>query len=435
MVAIKHKLLSESLRANIGSIGCCVSDFLIEANNQPYSIKHIRNLHIRASGQLTFCPKHKETIVTSRGHWSRKHRQSGSYRRLVNRVLEQIDGSKRFTNSELESFVNELKSIYLGGEFRVIEGDKIPYWYNWKSYNNASPTGSPLSWGNGTLDKSCMRHKGCNHFFDLYINNPDKVKLLVFVNDSAKLLGRALLWYPNNETILMDRIYGNDVTIAKFKKYAKENRILHKLGQSKKCTSKWVDTGGMIINKYFEIEMDHKGMLHAPCMDTFKFSDGKRITNKKLKKRLKHIFNKDDGWIEEYGWDDINDHYTIKKYLKLVDSGSKKGLHTCSSETLEIRGKTYYRHDPLIFYDVEHKPFIHGDWVYIETPLGWAHKDNAFTCSHDGLNYPIESSGNVYQFFVNNISVYTGNYISYLLTNIAGKTSKPKIQLKLFDFD
>jgi hypothetical protein len=117
----------------------------------------------------------------------------------------------------VEKKVNLYKAAYNGiidkkSEFRIVSGDEIYHWYDERSYQE----------GVGTLNKSCMRDK--LERLSLYTNNPDKVSLLILVNDENKLVGRALIWnvdYP--KLTYMDRtytVYQEDV--HRFEEYARQ---------------------------------------------------------------------------------------------------------------------------------------------------------------------------------------------------------------------
>ena len=145
----------------------------------------------------------------------------------IGRFIYRIFGDK-FPQKEIEDFVNSYKALLkhksLYRNFKIIEGDAIKKWYLSENY-------SPGEGGN--LSKSCMRHRFAQTFFDIYTKNPDKVKLLILLDDTKKLiLGRALLWYLDipKGVVLMDRIYySEDHILNMFVNYAIKNEWYYKI--------------------------------------------------------------------------------------------------------------------------------------------------------------------------------------------------------------
>jgi hypothetical protein len=132
-----------------------------------------------------------------------------------------------FSNKEIESFVNQYKAeIRNDLIFKIVDG------YDIKKYYSVDFTSE-----DGTIGMSCMRHNRCNDYFDIYCENPGKIKLLILFKKSDntiklpqknKIIGRALLWKSVNlKIILMDKIYtSNYLYNYSFRKYAKDNNIV-----------------------------------------------------------------------------------------------------------------------------------------------------------------------------------------------------------------
>jgi hypothetical protein len=123
---------------------------------------------------------------------------------------------------DYEDFVNLYKSefVVVSNEFKLVSGEEIPYYYDFMNY--AYPD-------QGQLGSSCMRYTPCQKYFGIYKENPDVCKLLVYVNQENKVLGRALVWKLEKKVdgcpaeYFMDRVYcAKDSDMIKFKNYAKE---------------------------------------------------------------------------------------------------------------------------------------------------------------------------------------------------------------------
>ena len=53
----------------------------------------------------------------------------------------------------------------------------------------------------GTLWKSCLRYDERSNHLDIFINNPDKIKLLILVNSQNKLFGKT--YFGKQEIIII----------------------------------------------------------------------------------------------------------------------------------------------------------------------------------------------------------------------------------------
>ena len=134
------------------------------------------------------------------------------------RLLLQANGLT-FSDSEIEQFVNSFRSILsvinnVFGRFEIVEGDDLGFWYHRKNY---------LHPHKGTLGSSCQA-VGRLDWLEIYIKNPDTVKLLILKSDEDfdKIIGRALLWKLEDGSTLMDYQYtSNDSDYKVFQEYAK----------------------------------------------------------------------------------------------------------------------------------------------------------------------------------------------------------------------
>lgn len=154
--------------------------------------------------------------------WSPENRNPKKIGRFVFSLF-----GESFSNIDIENFVNEYKSIIhartLRRNFRIVEGEELRKWYLAENY----------TLGGGNLKNSCMRHAYCQRFFDIYAYNPDKIKLLILLDETKeKILGRALLWFLDRPegAIFMDRVYfSSDFILNMFINHAIRNRWYYKL--------------------------------------------------------------------------------------------------------------------------------------------------------------------------------------------------------------
>ena len=165
----------------------------------------VRALSVRKDVfEIAFTPKGKELKYSGSGTWSRENRQTGKPGRIIKKLL-----AKDYKERDIELFSNQLKAeIMCLGDFKIVEGEDICYWYDCNNYYSLS----------GTLGNSCMKYCECQSYFQVY---KDLAKMLICVKD-GKLLGRAILWEIDGKTY-MDRVYVcMDYLEEQFYQYAME---------------------------------------------------------------------------------------------------------------------------------------------------------------------------------------------------------------------
>ncbi len=206
--------------------------------------------------------------------------------RLVKRLL-QIGGYTP-TDKEIEDFVNKYKAQYQilkdqYRNFKMVKGEDIRTYYSEDNY---------VSKDGGALGNSCMKYDSCQTYFQIYIENPNQVKMLILVDPiSEKIKGRALIWNvelvgenDSEKITFMDRIYTNeDSDVIQFTNYATEQGWYFKqLQQSTElfnlCGKKDVQDATLKVS--FE---NFKEYWEFPYMDSLKFlnPDTHQASNKK----------------------------------------------------------------------------------------------------------------------------------------------------------
>jgi hypothetical protein len=154
------------------------------------------------------------------------------------------------TQSNLTVFISNYRATYVDlisktFDFRIVSGEEIRYWYHKDRYYK----------GRGSLNNSCMRFE--THRLDIYVLNPDKIKMLILVNKYNMLIGRCLLWkldYPYGK-IYADRIY----TVLEEHTVLFENYIFQKNWWNK-------DTHN---NKSKIVALNHSSSQDLPYLDSF----------------------------------------------------------------------------------------------------------------------------------------------------------------------
>jgi hypothetical protein len=173
--------------------------------------------------------------------------------------------SKVFVNipeKEVEKFATLFKNIQNAPDFtfKVVEGSDILKYYHYNSYADQS----------SSLGASCMKHPSCQEFLNIYVDNSDKVKMLVMLNRDSNLIGRALLW--NTEPKVMDRIYTihDDEYSYHFKKWADDNEYMYKREQKWNNTL-FFESKGKSTMMEMSVTLDNVDYRRYPYFDTFKF--------------------------------------------------------------------------------------------------------------------------------------------------------------------
>jgi len=219
----------------------------------------------------------------------------------IGRLIHRLIGDK-VNPQEIEEFVNDYKALVnlrrLYRNFKIVDGDNMKKWYLQENY----PTGG------GNLSKSCMRYKFSQAFLSLYTENPDKIKLLILLDESKeKILGRALLWFldvPKGK-IFMDRVYfANDFVLNMFMNKAIKNRWFYKLENMS-----YNVTNVIVNNKIKRVDMAVKvkklDYEFFPFVDNIGFYDPKTATLTNNPKYLQKM-----GATEYYDLCDVTGGYT-----------------------------------------------------------------------------------------------------------------------------
>jgi hypothetical protein len=185
--------------------------------------------------------------------------------RLINKILPD-----KYTDREIEIFVNKLKSKIDSSGIELVSGDDIYKYYN--SSNNVP---------GGSLGSSCMRSKPDN-FFDIYAKNPEVCRMMVIRVDD-KIKARALVWkinsissndpnkpdLPSGDIYFMDRPYtSQDYDIDKMYNYAKKRGWLTK--NPNDFSVNLVSYNNTIFDALMTVQLGSHEYDKFPYSDTFR---------------------------------------------------------------------------------------------------------------------------------------------------------------------
>lgn len=203
-------------------------------------------------------------------------------------------GSTTFNDRDIELFVNAYKASKVDNtkEFKLVSGDDISKYYKMSNYYSK----------NGSLGNSCMAGES-KKIFKIYTKNPDKVKLLVYLDSDDKVHARALVWKldtsPTDCVYFMDRVYANsDSDVVKLINFAKEKDWMYK-----RTMNGHVSTAVEFIYKnevvYGEIGVEVDGdFSNYPYLDTLPFLSKKKNKLTNIPKKKSYFLHSVDGECE-----------------------------------------------------------------------------------------------------------------------------------------
>lgn len=175
--------------------------------------------------------------------------------RLATKILSSL--GIEYAEKDIEEFVNMYTSASNIGKnifnsFKVVKGEDLRACYLVNNYYDSEKAKYSQLW------KSCMSYDYCQSYLDIYVENPDKISLLVFMNEDSKVMGRALLWNLDQHGLFMDRVYAvSDTYIHTFEKWGVENGY----DLYRTCKDELIVT---LKSKHYD---------EYPYMDTFKYYD------------------------------------------------------------------------------------------------------------------------------------------------------------------
>ena len=172
--------------------------------------------------------------------WNYKQRYHTSVGKIVRRLF-----GDTYSDRDITAFAEAYATLITVSnplyDFSIIEGDAIKDAYYYENYVTQT----------GTLGNSCMRHRQCQQYFDIYTKFPDKVKMAVLKRGN-KIAARSIMWNINGK-FMFDRIY--------FTTNETQNLLKNTLEAAGYSTLYCV--GGL-----YSMEMDLDGITKFPYLDT-----------------------------------------------------------------------------------------------------------------------------------------------------------------------
>ena len=210
----------------------------------------------------------KEDVISFKPENSKNDKRSEiKIGRFAKRLLDKA--GIQTTDKDIEVFVNDFKSEFkiIKGDFNdlvIVSGEDIKFGYDGDNYDVGE---------GGSLLGSCMRHKKCQKYLDIYTRNPNQVSLII-LKSKERVRGRALLWTDVQGRKFMDRVYTiADSDIVLFTKFAERNGFLYKQEQdNSEYTNIICPDGSILEDGKILVDLESHGEFsYYPYLDTLKY--------------------------------------------------------------------------------------------------------------------------------------------------------------------
>jgi hypothetical protein len=201
----------------------------------------------------------------------KKNRQTIRVGRGIKALL--VAAGEKFTDAEIEDFVNKYKSAFdrkndIFRHFDLVTGEDISSFYHYNNYFYGTQR--------GTLGNSCMASVP-RSYFEIYTKNPEVCSLLILRSETNKdkIIGRALVWKLTEpkDVIFMDRVYyTEDSQLQLFRDYAKQKGWFAKRNNDSSPEAEVYTPEGKIKEfDFFAVKINSIDYNKFPYVDTLKF--------------------------------------------------------------------------------------------------------------------------------------------------------------------
>jgi hypothetical protein len=172
--------------------------------------------------------------------WNYKQRYHTSVGKIVRRLF-----GDTYSDRDITAFAEAYASLITVSnplyDFAIIDGDAIKDAYHFENYAAQS----------GTLGSSCMRHRSCQNYFDIYTKFPDKVRMAV-LKRGGKIAARSIMWNIEGK-FMFDRIY--------YTTNETQNLLKNTLEAAGYSTL-------FSVGRIYSMEIDLEGINKFPYLDT-----------------------------------------------------------------------------------------------------------------------------------------------------------------------
>jgi len=263
-MASRKLIITPELKNVLVKINSDIARLLLQEDIDDNTLSHPEknfnyfDLSHTSKGHLSYLTKDRidKIELEDKNFWEPKKRYHARPGSVIKKLFKIHDW-------ELENFTTQFLSIVDPPVFRmeVVKGEDVAKYYAQVNYFERR----------GSLGGSCMACVPSN-FFQIYVENPEQINMLVMLDQHDKVMGRAVLW-NGADFRLMDRIYVcNDLYINYFYNWAKENKCYYKKFNN------WSTPKHLIFNdeeviKEFDIILDKSHFELYPYLDTFKWLD------------------------------------------------------------------------------------------------------------------------------------------------------------------
>jgi len=350
-----RKILGEILNIKQSNISKRLLD--LEKSNNLYDISYI-DVNKNEPDSITYLQSNRVDRLKKENkpieeYWTSRLRVSQKLNRFIKQVLPS------FSDKSIEKFSNKFKTVINeeteSGNFELVDGDDIIFWYNYKNYVSTD----------GTLGGSCMSDGECGRYFNIYKNNPEQCKLLILkVKDDDKIKGRAIVWKLSTPdgAIFMDRVYTNkESDEIMFTNYAKRQGWIHKKVQKYGETNFSFPTG-IKETSVLEVKLDNTDFDLYPYLDTMRYyyPEKSLLRSEKSTENLGTLYTLTDTEGRYMEYDDWDDDYE----------------------------------DPLVHDDYNNQDIAESQAVWCDVDNGYCHRDDALRLSYNG-SYAFPNSKNI----------------------------------------
>ena len=368
-----------------------IVDKFTKNNSNPDSIQELADLIEQKLADGSFSQRQVFNTFTDDDYeLSTKSRNTTGVGRLVNQIFP-----GKYSSKEVEEFVNNFKNLNKPAEnkFELVSGEDIRKYYLVSNYVEEK----------GDLGNSCMRKSTCQSYLNIYVENPEVVRLLIYKDENDKILGRALIWklnayndLDNKAPYFMDRVYTiDDATKKLFQDFAEKEKWAWRTSSTYHRTDEITFLGDQKDSISLEIQLDKWKFNEYPYMDTFKRldpSDGILYNDENEDNGGWTLTSTDGGYDDNNGvWSDWHDRripedqavysdyensYILRDDAVQVTLGSRRnrGWYPDGHDSLvydEFR-EEWIKEDDSMWSEFLDKPFFNEDEEYIIT---WVDED------------------------------------------------------------